>query len=155
MSIQGVAGALAGLSSIPIAVSVASLFNHNGANFELNGSPRAIGANKIRGILFVSGLVMLGAGLNLRGSGASSSAGGDPTRMIVWTLLGVALASGIGFAIMTPRAARDELIPANHQHAAATPRLVRASGICWLALLGAGSIAACTAILLAVHNGVR
>jgi hypothetical protein len=150
MGVAGVGGALAGLSSIPIALSIVSLVNHSGVNFELDGSTRAVRANKIRGALFVGGLVMLGVGLNLRGCDVSGWNLNDPKRLLTWLLLVGAALAGSAFVVMTPRTMAEERSASNHKYSVATIRIARASGARWLALLGGGVIAACIAILLAV-----
>lgn len=96
------------LSSVPFSLSVVLLFNRRGALMDWSGSLGALRGVRIRGICFLLGLLLLGAGLTL---GLQQG----------WTVVsgvaaGAAAVAMVAFAVYRPRTVSEEQV--GHRHRA-------------------------------------
>ena len=95
MSAASTGDLLVGLSSLPLAVGVVSMFRRDGTLAEWSGSATAVRGVRIRGACVLVGLLMLGTGLTL---GLSQD---DRTSSVI--VAGVSLAALVTFALYRPR----------------------------------------------------
>ena len=141
MSAASAGDLLVMLSSVPLAVSVVSMFRRNGTLMEWSGSAAAIRGVRIRGTGFLVGLLMLGAGLTL---GLSED---DRTGSAV--VAGIALAALVVFAVYRPRTV-DEEPPTGHRHRASRSLLEVSSRWRWLAAFACSALASAVLVVAAI-----
>ena len=149
MSAYAAGDALRGLSSVPILISVVSLLNHSGVNFEISGSRSAIRGNRVRGTLFLIGLLMFGVGSTLRVTALGEGAPTPARLFCVWLLLGLVAASEVAFLVYRPRTvveSRSEVVEG--AHSAPRAGFVGRSGVLWAGFLAFGVLAGAIAVIL-------
>ncbi|MCG2799415.1 MAG: hypothetical protein L6367_12870 [Cellulomonas sp.] len=122
-----IAALLQGLAVLPLGISIASLRDHNGWNFELNARVSALRGMRARGLLALLAALMFGVG------GALQATHYIPGR---WLLLVIATACAVTFGFYRPKVLEH---PGATRHSVAMRHLDPKSRRIWLMLL-AGSV---------------
>jgi hypothetical protein len=131
---------LVALSSLPLAVSIVSMFRRNGTLMEWGGSTAAIRGVRIRGTAFLVGLLMLGAGLTL-----GLSQGDRAGSMVV---AGISLAALGAFALYRPRTVDEE--PTGRRHKLPRSFIQPWSRWLWVAAFTCSALASIVLVVAAV-----
>ncbi|GAA3809205.1 hypothetical protein [Cellulomonas soli] len=130
---DGMGQVLQSMAVLPLVAAVVSLRNHSGWNFEIDARPATVRGLRVRGMLVLSGVLMLALGRLL-------APGSDPVRL---GLALVAVAGAVPFLVYRPSAAPGDPDAAPQRaHQVSRPRFQRRSAVVWLLLFASSVVLA-------------